>query len=493
MTAINHRPDEHVSAARTDHRVTFAVLATGMCAYAFLQSVSVPTLPLIAEELGTDHGTATWILTAFLLSASVATPIIGRLGDSFGKRRMLVASLVALCVGSVAAAAAPTIETMIAARVLQGLGGGTIPLTFAIIRDELPQKRIPGALSLTSSLLAVGFAGGIVAAGPIVDWLGIHWLFLFPALFAAAAAIATRLLVPESPIRTRARVPLLPALLLAGWLVTLLMGVSRGPDWGWSRPVTVAMLVSAVVLFTLWVVAERSLEVPLIDLRLMSRRGVWSANLVALMIGMVSFGSLGFLPLLTQTPPENGYGFGASVTEAGHMMLPALAATFVCGMVAAGLAARIGIRAAIVIGCLIAAAGLAMVAFEHDHKWEMYVANGLAGLGSGLVFACLANAIVAEVPAEQTGAATGMNTNIRTIGGSIGIAVMTTVVTATLLSSGYPTERGYVVGFCLLAGAALMAAMAATMIPARNSGASVVIPPSARASECLIGQVDERP
>jgi EmrB/QacA subfamily drug resistance transporter len=447
------------------HRLIYCVLAIGVSSYSLLQSMTVPALPRIQQELGTDQATVSWVLTAFLLSASVATPIAGRLGDSVGKRRVLVLSLGALAVGAVAAALAPSVQVMIGARVLQGLGGGCLPLAFGIIRDELPPRRIAGAIALTSSLLAVGFGAGIVVAGPIIDAFGYHWLFLLPAAVSATGALAARLVVPESPTRSGEPVPAIPAILLTGWLVALLVGVSKAPHWGWSSPRVVGFLGVASVLAAVWIRRELRIPVPLIDLRLMARRGVWTANLVAVLIGVAMYGSFGFFPQFNQTPPANGYGFGASVAEAGHMMLPAAAATFFCGLCAAGLAKRIGVRQAIVLGCLVASGGLVMAAAWHAERWQMYVAAGVTGLGTGLTFACLANAVVAAVPAGRTGMATGMNANIRTLGGSVGAAVMTTLVTAKMQRSGYPTEHGYVAGFAFLAGAAGLAGVAGMLIP----------------------------
>ena len=451
----------------TRSRLTYLVLSLGVCSYSLLQSMTVPTLPRIQQELGTDQSTAAWILTAFLLSASVATPIGGRLGDSFGKRRMLVLSLSALALGSVVAVLATSIEVMIAARVVQGMGGGALPLAFGIIRDELPARQVPGAIAASSSLLAVGFGIGIVVAGPIVDHLGYHWLFLLPALVSAAGAVAALLVVPDSPGLSTAPVSWTPALLLAAWLVALLIGVSKAPQWGWASPAVISLMSGAVLILALWVYAERTSAEPLIDLRMMAQRGVWTANVVALLIGVTMYGSFGFLPQFNQTPRESGYGFGATVTEAGHMMLPAAITTFLCGLVAARLAARIGLRRVIVLGCLLASAAMWISAFAHDQKWQLYVAGGLTGLGTGLTYACLANAVVASVPSSQTGAATGMNANIRTIGGSVGAALMTTLVTADVQPTGYPVERGYTAGFCFLGAAALVAALAGLLIPRR--------------------------
>lgn len=450
---------------RRSYRRELLVLAAAVCSYGLMQSVTVPTLPAIQIEFQTDQATAAWVLTAFLVAASVATPIGGRIGDSFGKRRVLLLSLGALTLGSLIAVIAPSIEMLIAARVVQGLGGGILPLSFGIIRDALPEKRVAGGIAVTSSMLAVGFGMGIVVAGPISEVVGYHLLFLLPAVVAASVAVAARLILPETRVVSGVRVPLVSALLLGGWLVALSLGVSKAPTWGWTSTAVGCLLSSALILFTCWVYAELTSSVHLIDLRMMARRGVWTVNLAALFSGMAMYGSFGFFPQFNQTPSESGYGFGASVTEAGHMMIPAALASFLAGVLAARVAAVVGLRAALVIGSVVVSSALYFTAFSHDNRWELYASAGLTGLGAGLSFACLANAAVAAAPRSQTGVAAGVNANLRTVGGTIGAAIMTTFVTSHTLASGYPAEPGYTHGFAFLATAALFAALFGLLIP----------------------------
>lgn len=450
---------------RTHYGVTFAVIAVSVASFSLMQSMTVPVLSRIETELGTDQNTVTWVLTAYLLSASVFTPIMGRLGDAYGKHRMLVISLGSLAVGSLVAALATNIEVMISARVIQGVGGGVLPLAFGIIRDEFPKHKVAGAVSIVSSLLAVGFGVGIVVAGPIVSALGYHWLFWLPLIVSTSAALAAWIFVPESPVRTPGRIPLIPAFLLSGWLVALLVGLSQGPKWSWGSPEVLGLFVLAAALAAAWITIEQRVAVPLIDMRMMRLRGVWTTNLVAALVGVGMYASFGFMPQFNQTPPEAGYGFGSTVTESGLLILPSAVATFITGLVAARIALRIGAKIIVVVGCLIAAAGMFSLALFHDTELQILIANGLTGLGVGLAFACLANLIVAAVPPEQTGVATGMNANIRTIGGSIGTAVMASIVTAHMLPGGFPREIGYTHGFAVLGGALLLAALAGLAIP----------------------------
>jgi MFS family permease len=452
------------SALRGRQSITFAVLAIAVSSFALLQSLIVPVLARIQIEYGTDQTTVTWLLTAYLLSASICTPLLGRVGDVVGKKRMLVITLAALSVGSLAAALAPSIGWLIAARVLQGAGGGVLPLSFGIIRDEF-RDQVTTALSVIASLTAVGFGVGIVVAGPIVDGLGYHWLFWLPMIATVLAAVAAFLFVPESPVRTPGRLPVIPAVLLSVWLIALLLGLSEGNQWGWLSPRILGLFAVAVVVAGIWVQVEKRVPVPMIDMTMMRLRGVWTTNVVAGFVGFGMFASFGFLPQFLQTPESAGYGFGASISESGHLLLPSAVASFLVGFTTARLIGAIGARAVIVAGTLATAAAFVSIALFHDQTWQLYAATTVQGVGSGLVFSSLAGVVIASVPPEQTGVASGMNANIRTIGGSIGSAVMAGVVTARVGSTGIPVERGYTVGFVLLAVGMALAAVAALFIP----------------------------
>lgn len=456
------------TSSRTSYRITFVVVAAAVASFALVQSMTIPVMSQIQQHFETSQSTVTWVLTAYLLSASVATPIVGRIGDAVGKEKMLVFSIGALALGSLVAALAPSIGVMIAARVIQGIGGGVLPIAFGIIRDEFPEARVAGAVSVTSSLMAVGMGVGIVVAGPIMTSLGYAGLFWLPFGVTAIAAVAALVFVPESPVRKPGRISVLPAVLLSAWLVCLLLAVSQGGEWGWDSPLVVGLFGAAALLLVAWVRSESVAAVPLVDMRVMRTPAVWTTNLVALLVGVGMYATFGFTPQFNQTPELAGYGFGASVTESGLLMLPSAVMTFLAGLVAARIATAIGPKAVVVAGSAIAAVALVLQALWHDEIWHMLVSNALVGLGVGVAFACLASLVVAAVPADQTGVASGMNANIRTIGGAVGSAAMGGIVTAHLTSSGLPSEAGYTIGFLALAGAFTIAAVAALLIPVRS-------------------------
>ncbi|MET8627867.1 MFS transporter [Kitasatospora sp. NPDC004669] len=468
---------------RPHYNLTFAVLLLGVGAFSLLQSLVVPVLPTLMERLHTSQDTVTWLMTGYLLSASVATPILGRIGDKTGKERMLVVTLVALAAGSAMAGASHSIGLMIVARVIQGLGGAVVPLAFGIIRDEFPAEKVRGAVGVTAALTAVGGGLGLILAGPIVDHLDYHWLFWAPMILICVAAIATHLFVPESPVRTPGRISWGAALLLSVWLVALLLAVSQGQSWGWGSLRIMGLFAAAVVFAAYWIVVELRSDAPLIDMRMMRIPAVWTANLVALLFGVGLYTTMTFLPQLVQTPEHlAGYGFSASVTRSGIYMLPMTAGMFVLGVLAGPLAARFGSKRVLIAGSLVTIAPFVMLAAGHDRAWEIYTASALVGVGLGLAFSAMSAIVVEAVPPAQTGAASGMNANIRTIGGAIGSAVA-----ASILSSGvtathpFPHDSGYTSTFWFLTGSAVLAAAAALAIPAarqHRSGHSVGTPPA---------------
>ncbi|MFJ9900121.1 MFS transporter [Streptomyces sp. NPDC091280] len=451
-------------------RLTFAVLATGAGVFSMLQSLIAPALPTVQHALHTSQSTATWVMTAYLLSASVFTPILGRVGDLVGKKRTLVAVLLAVLAGCLVAALAPNIGVLIVARVVQGVGGALFPLSFGIIRDEFDAPQVPGSISNLSAVIAAGGGVGMVAAGPIVSALDYRWLFWFPVGIVAVTTLIALRYVPESPSRAEGSVNWTGAVLLSGWLVALLLPLSQAGSWGWGSTKVVGLFSAAVVIFAAWLFSEARSRSPLIDLKVMRLPSVWTTNTAALLFGAGMYSIWSFLPGFVQTPSSAGYGFGASVTASGLLMLPMLIAMFVSGVLSGRLEPVVGAKALLTTGAALGAVACGILALWHDRQWQIALVAGVFGLGIGLAFASMANLIVGSVPPEQTGAATGMNANIRTIGGSIGAAVTSVLVTGHLQASGLPYDSGYTHGFTLLAVLCLAAALAALMVPVRRSG-----------------------
>ncbi|NKQ56077.1 MFS transporter [Amycolatopsis sp. K13G38] len=459
---------------------TFAVLAAGAGSFAVLQSLISPVLSTIQHDLHTDQSTVTWLQTGYLLSASIFTPILGRIGDMVGKQRTLVATLAVLALGCLLAAVAPNITVLLVARTIQGAGGAVFPLSFGIIRDEFPSERVSATVGTISAIIAAGGGLGIVLAGPIVSSLGRHWLFWIPTIVVSLTAVAARWCVPESPVRTAGRVNWPAAALLTSWLIALLLPVSKAAAWGWGSARVIGLLIIAAALLAGWIAVETRSANPLIDMRMMRLPAVWPTNLVALLFGAAMFAVLAFVPVFTQAPTSAGYGFGSSVTESGLLMLPMLVCMFIAGFLSGRVDRLFSPKAQLVTCSALSVVACAVLALAHHERWQIAVAVGTLGLGIGLAFSAMANLIVRNVPAHQTGVATGMNANIRTIGGAIGTAAMTSVVTAHPGQGGIARETGFVAGFVLLTVISVVAVAAAIAVRTVGHGAATLAPATER-------------
>jgi EmrB/QacA subfamily drug resistance transporter len=454
-----------VEKSRRPYQATYAVLALAVGGYALLQSLVIPVLPTIQAGLHTSQNSVTWVLTAYLLSAAIFTPIMGRLGDMHGKERLLVITLVALTVGSLLAAVASSLSLMIVARVIQGVGGGVLPLSFGLIRDEFPKEKVIGAIGVIAALAAAGGGLGIALAGPIVDALNYHWLFWIPMIVMALGAVAAHHVVPESEVRTPGMISWSGVFLLSAWLVALILGISEAPTWGWGSTSVIGLLVVAVVLAILWVIVEARSSHPLIDMKMMRIPAVWTTNLVALLLGVGMYAVFAFLPEFLQTPSTAGYGFGVSITKSGLILLPMSIFMFAFGMLSGRLSKRFGSKSVLVIGLLVGIAAYGLLTFAYTAQWQILLSMVILGVGFGLSFASMSTLVVVAVPPEQTGVASGMNANVRTIGGSIGAAVMSSIVTSGVRAGSYPRGSGYTHGFALLTLSAIAATVAAFFVP----------------------------
>jgi EmrB/QacA subfamily drug resistance transporter len=438
-----------------------------------MQSLVAPALPDIQHAFGVSESSVSWVLTAYLVSASVATPIIGRLGDMYGKERLLVIVLVLLCAGTLVTAVAGSLAVMLIGRVIQGAAGGIFPLAFGIIRDEFPRERVAGGIGLMSALLGVGAGAGFVLAGPIADNLSYHWLFWLPLVPIVVATVLTFLLVPESPVRVPGKVNWPAALLLSVGLVLVLVAVSETGSWGWLSARTLACIGVGVAVLALWVRVESRSAQPLVDMRMMRIRGVWTTNAVALLLGFGMYATFFLLPQFVQTPSENGYGFDASVTGAGLFMLPSTTAMLIFGAQTGRLEKRFGSKPPLLVGGLLAFVSFVLLAFQHASKWEVYLASTLLGAGVGLAFAAMANLIIENVGPAETGVATGMNTVTRTVGGAFGGAATASLLAANVAAgSDFPSEHGYTAAFGLCSVVLLVGLLVGLLIPQRRPEAA---------------------
>jgi EmrB/QacA subfamily drug resistance transporter len=443
-------------------------LALGGLAFACLQSLVSPALSTIGHELNVSTSDVSWIVTAYLLSASVLTPILGRLGDMVGKRKMLIVVLSILAVGAVVSALATSLTVLIIGRILQGAGGAMMPLSIGMVRDELPRERVATTVGMISAIFGVGAGIGIVAAGPIVEHLSWHWLFWLPLALVLIALAGAIFGMKESPVRTPGKLDVLGATILSVSLVGLLLAISKGQAWGWGEAKTIGLLAAGAIGLVVFVLVELRVSEPLIDMKLMRIRGVWATDLVALILGFAMFGTFLLVPTLLQLPSVTGYGFGKSVTEAGLFLLPTVVMMVLFGPIAGLLNRKYGPKLPMFLGTVLVMAAFALPALGHGEIWQVLASGLLTGAGIGFAFAAMSNAIIESVPPSQTGEATSVNSIARTIGSSIGTAVVAAVITSNTTPQGLPTDAAFTDGFWVCAGVAVLAVVAALLLPSAH-------------------------
>jgi EmrB/QacA subfamily drug resistance transporter len=449
---------------RVHPNVILAVLSLAALAYAALSSAVIPALPALQRDLHASETGVTWLLTGFLLSASVGTAIIGKLGDMYGKQRLLVWTLLALSAGTVLAALSGSLSLLIVARVIQGVAGGIFPLSFAIARDEFPHERVAGSIGLMSAILGVGGGLGLVFGGLIEEHLSWHWLFWIPLPAMVVAAVCTWRLVPESQVRAPAQVNWAAAVLMSTGLSAVLIAIAQTASWGWTGRPTLLLLGAGLVLCALWITVELRSSHPLVDMAMMRVRGVWTANLAAFLLGAGLYAWFLLLPQFAQLPVSTGFGYGASVVTAGLYLLPCAIGMGVLGSAAGRVERRFGSRGALIAGTALSAVACGWLTLTSRHPYDMVVSSALLGVGIGLAFAALGNLIVQAVPASQTGVASGMNTVLRTLGGALGGQIAATFVAGSTVN-GLPALTGFTETFAMAALALACCVGAGLLIP----------------------------
>ncbi len=441
------------------HNATLALLTVAGISFALMQTLVVPALPFFQREFETSPEWTTWLVTSFLVSSSVLTPIIGKLGDAHGKKRMLVISLATFGFASLGAALAPNIGTLIAFRALQGAGAAIFPLSFGIIRDEFPPHKVGVAIGTVSSVFGVGGGVGLVLSGVIVEHLNWHWLFLVGALPVLASTALIARFVPESPIKRPTKPDYLGAGALSLGFASLLLALSEGSTWGWASPGVLGLLGLAAAALAAWVAIERNVEDPLVDLPTLMRPGMAATNASTILVGFSLTAFFVLVPGFLQND------FSLSPTEAGLTLLPFSVAMIAAGPLAGALGTRHGRVLPLRIGLALGAASLAGLAALHDSQWLIAAWMPVMGTGIAFALAAIGALVIDHSRPEETGVTSGMNTIMRTSGAAIGAQIAAVIVSA------HPTE-GYTIAFALGA-LGLIAALVPTLLLERRHPAAL--------------------
>ncbi|WP_406358696.1 MFS transporter [Streptomyces sp. NBC_00658] len=463
-----------------------AVLAFGGIVVALMQTLVVPLISELPALLHASTADATWVITATLLSGAVTTPVVGRLGDMFGKRRMLLASLGMLVIGSVVSAFSDSLAPMVVGRALQGCAMGVIPLGISIMRDELPPEKLGAAMALMSSSLGVGGALGLPGAALLAQHANWHALFWVSAGLGAAVLALVLVFVPESRVRSGGRFDLVGGVGLTAGLLCLLLAASKGADWGWASGSTGGLFAAGVVIVLVWGWWELRSAQPLVDLRTTVDRQVLLTNLASIMVGFAMFGMSLVLPQLLQMPKATGYGLGQTMLVAGLCLAPAGLVMMVVAALSAKVTAAFGPKVSLMIGAAVIATGYGLGIVLMGAVWQLILVAAVIGAGIGFAFGSMPALIVAAVPRSETASANGLNALMRAIGTSVASAVLGVVLAHMTTDFGghaLPSEAGFRTAMGIGGGAAIGALLLTAFLPGRRANGLATAPDDESASE----------
>ncbi|MFH9547995.1 MFS transporter [Streptomyces sp. NPDC017435] len=465
-----------------------ATLAFAGTTAAIMQTLVTPLIAELPQILDTSSSNAAWVITVTLLVAAVCVPVVGRLGDLVGKRRMLLACSVPLIVGSVVCAFASDVVTMIVGRGLQGMGMGMVPLGIALLRDVVPAEKLSGSIALVSASMGIGGAIGLPLAAAVAQYANWRVLFWGSAVLAAVVAVLIYLLVPDVPAGAKGqRFDLPGALGLGVGLVSLLLAVSKGADWGWASGTTLGLFAVAVVALAGWGAWEVRTTDPLVDLRTTARPRVLLTNVASIFVGFGMYASMLVMPQLLQFPEATGYGLGQSMLAAGLWIAPGGLMMMLVSPLGGKLTNARGPKFTLVSGTLVLAAGYFASMGLIGSAWGVMVVTIITSSGVGLAYGAMPALIMSSVPITETAAANGFNTLMRSLGTSIGSAVIGVILsqmTTTMGGHTLASEAGFRTALLVGGGLALISAGIAAVIPAaRTSPAGEDTPDQAAAPE----------
>ncbi|WP_406154331.1 MFS transporter [Streptomyces sp. NBC_01023] len=466
-------PGAPVEADQAPHpRMFVGVLAFCGVVVAVMQTLVVPLLPHVPALTGSTPAAASWLVTVTLLTGAVCTPVLGRVGDMYGKRRVLVAALGVLVVGSVLCAASSDIGVLITGRALQGAALAVVPLGISIMRDELPPARVLSSVALMSSTLGIGAAVGLPVAALVVEHYDWHTMFWASGALGVLDIVLVLSFVPESSLRTRGRFDALGALGLSGALVCLLLATTQGGEWGWGSARVVGLFAGAVVIGLVWGRYELRVASPMVDLRVSARPAVLFANLAALLIGFAFYANSLSTAQMVQEPKSTGYGLGASIVVGGLCVLPGGLAMVALSPVSARISARYGPKVTLALASGVLAVGYVVRFFTSHSLWLIIVGATVVASGTALAYSALPSLVMRAVPVSETGAANGLNTLMRSVGQAFCSAVVAAVLANVTFRVGgrtAPTLHAYLLVFLIAAGASLAALVVTLCIPGRQA------------------------
>ncbi|WP_166868194.1 MFS transporter [Salinibacterium sp. ZJ70] len=447
--------------------LSIATLAGAGMLTSFQFTLTVPALPEIPSALDVSATDAAWVVTISMLAGTIGTPIVARMADMYGRRRIFIACLAILTLGSMLAAIGMTYTTVMIGRACQGFATSLVPIGISIMREQLSRERSSSAIAAMSATIGIGSTIGLPLAGILLEAGGIPAIFWFSAILGAVFLILVPLFVTPSRIRSGGRFDLVGASILAVCLAAFLLVVSKGLEWGWASTPTLLFASIAVLAFAIWIPHQLRTPDPVVNLRTSMRRGVMQTNIAAFFASVGMFANH-FLTLNQARAPEStGSGLGLEATQAGLLLMPSAFMLVVLSPVVGKALGRYGGRIPLALGAAIMSAGFWIRLWTEPSVGSIVLCTFLVGVGTAFAFAATPTLILDSVPAHEAAAASGVNGLIRSLSAAMTSSAFALLMTAYPWhgNAEYLTSEGLDVGFITVGIAAALAAAIAVALP----------------------------
>jgi MFS family permease len=439
----------------------------------YIEGMLTPSLPAIEKQFNISVAQASLLLSTYLVGGVALTPVIGKLGDLYGKKKMLTIVLVIYSISVSVTGFSPTYDFMIAARTIQGIGLTIMPLGMSLVREEFPREIVPRAQALISAMFGVGFAISLPLGSLISNDFGWRMTYHTAIPFILFLAIITFIMVKESRFRRpEVKIDYIGATLLALSLGAVVFALSEGPSWGWYSTSTIALLMFGVVLLFPLLIYERQYSLnggeAIIHFKLLSMRNVMVANIILSISGMGMFLAMQALTYKFENPSPAG--FNLSILGTGLSLVPFALGVFFLAIVTGKMVSRTGVKPLAVFGAALSSVAFLLMAYSTSYD-QILLLEFFVGGGISLMNASLINLIVLTVNPKDMGLATAMNGTFRNVGSSIGApiagSIMSTITAVYLVGSSHnipiyeslPSSTAYFTVFIISAAAFALAAV----------------------------------
>ncbi len=443
--------------------VLFAVLAAAVM---YIEIMLTPSLPIISRDYHINAAQASLILSLYTVFGTAINPIVGRMGDMYGKKKVLTYVLFSYCAMVTLTSFAPTYNILLLTRTFQGVGLGIFPLAFSMVREQFPRDLVPRAQGIVSAMFGAGLALGLPVGAFIANTLGWQANYHIATPFIIALTVIIIFTVRESVYRnTSAKMDYVGAGLLGVSLGLIVLGLSQGAVWGWSSPAVLGMMLGGVLVFVPLVIYERRIADPLLNFKQLAMRNVLVSNIIGLVVGVGMLLAFQSIVYQLENPTPSGYGY--DIFTGGLYLLP-MALTMLVVMFPVGIMiSKIGTKPFIFAGSIIGAVGFLMMATATKSiQIPEYLV--VASVGMAMLMASMQNLLVLSVKPQEMGLATAMNTVFRNIGSSLGapiagsiLSTFTILITLDGFTSPYPTVTAFHYTYYVAAFVFLLAFVAA--------------------------------